>query len=150
MHKLYILIPTLLVLSLFASCANIATIKKNPTQYHGRSLTLEGVITKAFSVPLMPITIYEIYDNTGFLTVVSMKKTVYRQNERPQFTGRIYYLDPDQVNDVSDELVASISDQLKSLNIPGIDKNRDNASYILKFLLSVLRDRTMDLVLLEE
>jgi hypothetical protein len=70
----------LLVLSLtvaLASCAgilrspDIADVQRNAGHYSDRTVTLNGTVTSAWGVPLVPFKMYKVDDGTGEMTVLS-------------------------------------------------------------------------------
>jgi hypothetical protein len=59
-----------------AGCAtfgsrDIADVKRNAGHFSNRSVTLDGTITSAWNVPLVPFKMYKVDDGTGEMTVVS-------------------------------------------------------------------------------
>ena len=66
--------PLALVLAL-GGCAlrspSIADIKYNPGRYQDRTVSVEGVVTSSWGVPLVPFKLYKIDDGTGEVTVVA-------------------------------------------------------------------------------
>jgi hypothetical protein len=86
-----LLLPALLVG--LAACAarapSIADVRYNPGRYHDRSVRVEGVVTSAWSVPLVPIALYRVDDGTGELTVVSRRGHVPGKGARVRVTGRL-------------------------------------------------------------
>ena len=68
--------PLALAVSLLAGCAlsghpRINEIKYNPGRYQNRTVTVDGVVTSSWGVPLMPIKLYKVDDGTGEVTVVA-------------------------------------------------------------------------------
>jgi hypothetical protein len=87
------LLLLLALLAGLAACAarapSIADVKYNPGRYHDRSVRVEGVVTSAWSVPLVPIRLYRVDDGTGELTVVSRRGHVPGRGARVRVTGRL-------------------------------------------------------------
>ena len=57
-----------------AGCAtrqSIADIKYNPGRYQDRTVAVEGMVTSAWGVPLVPFKLYKVDDGTGEMTVVA-------------------------------------------------------------------------------
>ena len=57
-----------------AGCAtrqSIADIKYNPGRYQDRTVAVEGTVTSAWGVPLVPFKLYKVDDGTGEMTVLS-------------------------------------------------------------------------------
>ena len=67
------LAPLALALGLLAGCATahpkIAELKYNPGRYQDRSVTVDGVVTSSWGVPLVPFKLYKVDDGTGEVTV---------------------------------------------------------------------------------
>ncbi|RPI51660.1 MAG: hypothetical protein EHM55_18390 [Acidobacteria bacterium] len=75
-----ILARTLAVLSLAAivsGCAgilrnpDIADVRQNSGHYSNRTVTVDGTVTSAWGVPLVPFKLYKVDDGTGEITVLS-------------------------------------------------------------------------------
>src|SRR5690348_14315652 len=68
------LAPAVCGLFLLAGCAlnpRIADLKYNPGRYQNRSVTVDGIVTSSWGVPLVPFKLYKVDDGTGELMVVS-------------------------------------------------------------------------------
>jgi len=78
---------------LLAGCATthprIADIKYNPGRYQNRTVTVNGVVTSAWGVPLMPVKLYKVDDGTGEVTVVSQHGRVHAKGARVSVKGRV-------------------------------------------------------------
>jgi hypothetical protein len=88
------LVPLVLAVSLLAGCAlsghpRIADIKYNPGRYQNRSVTVDGVVTSSWGVPLMPFRLYKVDDGTGEVTVVSQYGRVPTKGARVSVRGRV-------------------------------------------------------------
>ena len=49
----------------------VADLKYNPGRYHDRTVSIDGVVTSAWSLPLVPYRFYKVDDGTGEVTVIS-------------------------------------------------------------------------------
>jgi len=60
-----------------ASCAvrarSVADIRNDPGQFDNRQVEVNGRVTSAWSVPLVPYALYKIDDGTAEITVLSQK-----------------------------------------------------------------------------
>jgi hypothetical protein len=88
------LAPLTCALALVAGCAfathpKIAELKYNPGKYQNRTVTLDGVVTSSWGVPLVPIKLYKIDDGTGEVTVVSNNGRVPTKGARVRVKGRV-------------------------------------------------------------
>jgi len=86
--------PLALSLGLLAGCAlsshpKIADIKYNPGRYQNHSVTVEGVVTSSYGVPLVPLRLYKVDDGTGEVTVVSQSGQVPTKGSRVSVKGRV-------------------------------------------------------------
>jgi DNA/RNA endonuclease YhcR with UshA esterase domain len=88
------LAPLAVAFSLLAGCASsghphIADIKYNPGKYHNRSVTVDGVVTSSWGVPLVPMKLYKVDDGTGEVTVVASNGRVPTKGARVSVKGRV-------------------------------------------------------------
>jgi len=86
--------PLLFAVSLLAGCAltshpKIAEIKYNPGRYQNHSVTVDGVVTSSWGVPLMPVKLYKVDDGTGEVTVVAQNGRVPTKGSRVSVKGRV-------------------------------------------------------------
>ena len=85
--------PLALVAVLLAGCAtghpHIADIKYNPGKYQNRSVTVDGVVTSSWGVPLVPFKLYKVDDGTGEVTVVSQDGRAPTKGARVSVKGRV-------------------------------------------------------------
>jgi DNA/RNA endonuclease YhcR with UshA esterase domain len=86
--------PLALALSLLAGCAlsthpHIADLKYNPGRYPNHSVTVEGVVTSSWGVPLVPFRLYKVDDGTGEVTVVAQDGRVPTKGARVSVRGRV-------------------------------------------------------------
>jgi hypothetical protein len=50
---------------------NIADVTRDAGHYANRTVTIEGTVTNAWEVPLVPFTYYKVEDGTGEMAVLS-------------------------------------------------------------------------------
>jgi hypothetical protein len=50
---------------------DIAAVRQNSGHYSDRTVTLDGTVTSAWGVPLVPFKMYKVDDGTGEITVLS-------------------------------------------------------------------------------
>ena len=50
---------------------DIADVRQNAGHYSDRTVTLDGTVTSAWGVPLVPFKMYKVDDGTGEMTVLS-------------------------------------------------------------------------------
>ncbi len=88
------LTPLVLAVSLLAGCAmsrhpRISEIKYNPGRYQNHSVTVDGVVTSSWGVPLVPIKLYKVDDGTGEVTVVAHNGRAPTKGSRVSVKGRV-------------------------------------------------------------
>ena len=65
------LIATLSGCALAVRKTEVADLKYNPGRYHDKTVSIDGVVTSAWSLPLVPYKFYKVDDGTGEMTVLS-------------------------------------------------------------------------------
>ena len=91
------LAPLALSLVLLGGCAitavgthpKIADLKYNPGRYEHRSVTVDGVVTSSWGIPLVPFRLYKVSDGTGELTVVAQDGRVPSKGTRVSVRGHV-------------------------------------------------------------
>ncbi len=88
------LAPLALSLGLLAGCAlnshpKIADLKYNPGRYQNHSVTVDGVVTSSWGVPLVPFKLYKVDDGTGEVTVVAQDGRVPTKGAHVSVKGRV-------------------------------------------------------------
>jgi hypothetical protein len=83
------------VASLLSGCAlavrrpSIAELKYNPGRYHDKTVAIDGVVTSAWGLPLVPVKVYKVSDGTGEVTVVSQNGRVPSKGAHVRVKGRV-------------------------------------------------------------
>ena len=88
------LVALVLTLGLAASAcaaraANIGEVKFNPGRYVDKTVSIEGVVTESWGIPLVPYKMYKIDDGTGEITVVSRDDRVPSKGARVRVKGEV-------------------------------------------------------------
>ena len=87
------LAPLALSIGLLAGCATghpkIADLKYNPGRYQDHSVTVDGVVTSSWGIPLLPFKLYKVDDGTGEVTVVSQDGRAPTKGARVSVKGRV-------------------------------------------------------------
>jgi hypothetical protein len=88
------LAPLAFALSLLGGCAfathpKIADLKYNPGRYQNHTVTVDGVVTSSWGVPLVPMKLYKVDDGTGEVTVVANNGRVPTKGARVSVKGRV-------------------------------------------------------------
>ena len=68
------LVLALLGALLISGCAvrsvHVAQLKDQPARFYNKSVTVKGVVTRSWGVPLVPFQFYSVDDGTGQITVI--------------------------------------------------------------------------------
>lgn len=81
-------------LLLFTGCAlsthpRIAELRYNPGRYQNHTVTIDGVVTSSWGLPLVPFRLYKVSDGSGEVTVVSRDGRVPTRGARVRVKGRV-------------------------------------------------------------
>ena len=87
-------VPIALAVSLLAGCAlsshpRVNEIKYNPGRYQNHTVTVDGVVTSSWGVPLVPVKLYKVDDGTGEVTVVAHNGRAPSKGSRVSVRGRV-------------------------------------------------------------
>ena len=72
-----------------ARAANIGEVKVNPGRYLDRSVSITGVVTESWSIPLVPYKLYKVDDGTGEITVLSNDERTPSKGARVRVRGKL-------------------------------------------------------------
>ena len=76
-----------------AGCAargvRIAELKDQPDRYDDKTVSVTGVVTSSWGIPLVPFQLYQVDDGTGEITVVSRSGRSPSRGARVQVKGKI-------------------------------------------------------------
>jgi hypothetical protein len=83
----------LLLAAVVSGCAtrarSISDLKHDPGRYHDRTVSVQGVVTSSWGLPMLPVRLYKIDDGTGELTVLSRRSRVPARGAHVRVTGRV-------------------------------------------------------------
>lgn len=68
---------------------SISEVKTNPGKYADKSVTVEGVVTTSFGIPLVPFKVYRISDGTDEMLVISDNTRIPGKNARVRVRGEV-------------------------------------------------------------
>jgi hypothetical protein len=68
---------------------NISDLKDHPARYTDRTVSVSGVVTSSWGVPLVPFRFYKVDDGTGELTVVSGSTRMPARGEHVRVKGKV-------------------------------------------------------------
>jgi hypothetical protein len=72
-----------------ARAANIGEVKVNPGRFIDRTISVTGVVTESWGLPLVPYKLYKVDDGTGEITVVSNDERTPSKGARVRVKGRL-------------------------------------------------------------
>ena len=76
-----------------AGCAargvRVAELKDQPTKYATKSVSVTGVVTSSWGIPLMPFQLYNVDDGSGEITVMSRSGRTPARGTRVQVKGKV-------------------------------------------------------------
>ena len=87
-------VPLAIALALLAGCAlsthpKVADLKYNPGRYQNHTVTIDGVVTSAWGIPMVPLKLYKVDDGTGEVTVVSQDGRLPTRGAHVHVKGRV-------------------------------------------------------------
>src|SRR5262245_11431411 len=68
---------------------DIADLRQHPSRYHDRTVSVSGVVTTSWGLPLLPFRFYKVDDGTGEVTVLSQGYRIPATGERVRVKGRV-------------------------------------------------------------
>jgi hypothetical protein len=93
MNRASRLAVALLAAIVIAGCAarsvRIAELKDQPGKYDDRAVSVTGVVTSSWGIPLVPFQLYKVDDGTGEITVLSKYGRTPSKGQRVRVKGRI-------------------------------------------------------------
>jgi hypothetical protein len=91
----YRALATLAIAATMSGCAlslrnpDIADLQRHPGRYEDRTVSINGVVTSSWGVPLVPFRFYKVDDGTGEVTVLSQGSRLPGAGERVRVKGRV-------------------------------------------------------------
>ena len=78
---------------LITGCAargvHIADLQNRPDKWDNKNVSVDGVVTSSFGIPLVPFQLYKVDDGSGEITVVSRGARAPRKGSRVRVKGRV-------------------------------------------------------------
>lgn len=68
---------------------DISDLRRHPGRYQDRTVSVSGVVTSSWGVPLVPFRFYKVDDGTGEVTVLSQSSRMPAKGERVRVKGRV-------------------------------------------------------------
>ena len=78
-----------------AGCASlggqrqIAEVQTNPGRFVDHDVTVEGVVTTSWGIPMVPFKVYRVSDGSGEMLVISDSNRVPSKNSRVRVRGQV-------------------------------------------------------------
>jgi hypothetical protein len=87
--RLAVVLVGLVFVTACAARVHIADIQNRPDKYANKTVSVDGLVTTSFGVPLVPFQMYKVDDGSGEITVVSRGSRAPRKGARVQVKGRV-------------------------------------------------------------
>jgi hypothetical protein len=84
-----VLVSAVVVAGCAARGVRVAELKDQPTKYATKTVSVTGVVTSSWGVPLLPFQVYNIDDGSGEITVVSQSGRVPARGTRVRVRGKV-------------------------------------------------------------
>jgi hypothetical protein len=68
---------------------SISEVKTNPGKFHDKTVTVEGVVTTSFGIPLVPFKVYRVSDGSDEMLVISDDNRIPSKNARVRVRGEV-------------------------------------------------------------
>ncbi len=68
---------------------SISDLRRNPGRYQNHTVSIDGVVTNSWGVPLLPYKMYKVDDGTGEVTVLSQGFRTPTRGSRVRVKGRV-------------------------------------------------------------
>ena len=80
--------------ALSGACASmgsrsISEVQTNPGKFHDKDVTVEGVVTSSFGIPLVPFKVFRVSDGTAEMLVISDDSRTPGKNARVRVRGKV-------------------------------------------------------------
>ncbi len=87
------LIAFVLTAGLMTACAarsaDIGEVKMNPGRFADKTVSVEGVVTESWGIPLVPYKMYKVDDGTGEITILANDDQVPTKGARVRVKGEV-------------------------------------------------------------
>jgi hypothetical protein len=68
---------------------DVADLQRHPGRYTDRTVSVSGVVTRSWGLPLVPFRFYKVDDGTGEVTVLSQSTRMPGKGERVRVKGKV-------------------------------------------------------------
>jgi hypothetical protein len=83
------LVGALVISGCAARGVRIAELKDRPTKFEDKTVSVTGVVTSSWGIPLVPFQLYKVDDGTGEITVVSREGRSPSKGTRVRVKGKV-------------------------------------------------------------
>src|SRR5919107_3976906 len=83
------LLGAVLITGCAARGVHIADLQNRPDKYDNKTVSVNGVVTSSFGIPLVPFQLYKVDDGTGEITVLARSGRAPRKGARVEVKGRL-------------------------------------------------------------
>ena len=83
------LLSAFVVTGCAARGVRVAELKDQPTKYAEKSVSVTGVVTNSWGIPLMPFQLYSVDDGSGEITVLSRSGRTPARGTRVEVKGKV-------------------------------------------------------------
>src|SRR5436190_21634122 len=92
--KNFVLGLMLAAAALSGACASmgersISEVKMNPGKFHDKTVTVEGVVTSSFGIPMVPFKVFRVSDGSEEMLVISDSNRIPGKNARVRVRGTV-------------------------------------------------------------
>jgi hypothetical protein len=67
----------------------IVELRDNPGRYQHHTVSIDGIVTTSWGMPLLPLKLYKVDDGTGEVTVVSQSGRIPTRGTRVRVKGEV-------------------------------------------------------------
>jgi hypothetical protein len=67
----------------------VADLQNHPGRYQNHTVSVDGIVTTSWGLPLVPFRLYSVDDGTGEVTVLSQGARMPARGERVRVKGRV-------------------------------------------------------------
>ncbi len=68
---------------------HVADLRDNPGRYQHHVVSIDGVVTSSWGLPMVPFRLYKVDDGTGEVTVLSQGNRIPTRGARVRVRGRV-------------------------------------------------------------
>ena len=68
---------------------SISEVQANPGKFHDKTVTVEGVVTTSFGIPLVPFKVFRVSDGSSEMLVISDNDRIPGKNARVRVRGEV-------------------------------------------------------------